>query len=503
MNQPILNWISKFFKFALLSVAILYIIKYLFVVYSRINFPFELEWIEGDVLNQVRRVLSGELLYVKPSLDFIPYNYAPLYFYVSAAVSSIMGIGFLPLRLVSFVSSLGCFYIIYLIVYKETGSKYSGILSVCLFAASFPLSGGWFDVGRLDSLYLVFLLIAVYLIKFTTSNKMYILAGIFMSLSFFTKQTALVISLPIMLYCLLYNWRKSFYFNSTILITVLGVSLILNYIHDGWFYYYVFKLSQHPLQKNMFIHFWKKDILAPVSIAWIMSIFFLLAQLLEKNKNNFLFYSLVFVGMVGGACLNRTHAGSGQNVVMPAYAIMSILSGMAFHVFFEFIRILPENRKYVLRILFCLVFLLQFSLEPIRYSTAAYIPPKKDMEAGMKLVETIKQMEGEVFIPDFGYLAIMAGKKSYAHGMAIRDILYMDKGEVRNNLLSQINQAIQEKKFSAIIVSLNNGVKDLGPGLKNIEKYYKIQKIIFESEDVFWPVCGLGIRPEFIYVPKE
>lgn len=503
MNQNILNWISKLFKFALLSVAILYIIKYLFIVYSRINYPFELEWMEGGLLAEVRRIMSGEKLYVEPSIEYVPFMYAPLYFYLSAAASVITGVGFLPMRLVSFISSLGCLYVIFLIVRHETGSKYAGILASCLFAASFPLSGGWFDVARVDMLFMVFILTALYLVRTATSSMRYVLAGVFLSLSFFTKQNSFGFFLPVMFYCFLQNWRKSIFLIGPAVVGCSVIYVLLNYINDGWFHYYVFGLSHDIKFNRMFAHFWKMDILSPLPIAFIMSVFYLITQLIKKNKDNFLFYFLTFIGMMGGACLSRIHPGSGQNVVMPAYAIMAILFGMAFHVLYEFICNLPEPRQNLLKIIICSVFILQFTLEPIRYSTSAYIPNKKDMEAGMKLIDIIKQLDGEVFNPDAGYLSIMAGKKSYAHGMAIRHILILEKGEVRDNLFNQIKQSVQEKRFNSIIVSLNNGVKDTVLGMKDIEKYYMNQKKIFESENVFWPVLGLGIRPEFIYVPKE
>jgi 4-amino-4-deoxy-L-arabinose transferase-like glycosyltransferase len=48
------------------------------------------------------RVLQHQPLYVPPQIAFIPFEYPPLYFWVSALVAKIVGIGFFPLRLVSF-----------------------------------------------------------------------------------------------------------------------------------------------------------------------------------------------------------------------------------------------------------------------------------------------------------------------------------------------------------------------------------------------------------------
>ncbi|MHC4458094.1 MAG: hypothetical protein ACYS0I_13605, partial [Planctomycetota bacterium] len=84
MKTETLNSISRFFKHALLTVAILYLAVYLILVFLRIQFPFELEWMEGGSVHQIERILEGKKLYVSPSLEFVPYIYPPLYFYVSA-----------------------------------------------------------------------------------------------------------------------------------------------------------------------------------------------------------------------------------------------------------------------------------------------------------------------------------------------------------------------------------------------------------------------------------
>ena len=86
-----------------------FLLMYVVVAVLRIRSPFELEWIEGGVVDDVRHILAGHQLYVRPSIKFMPYIYTPLYYYVAAGAAKVFGIGFFPLRLVSFVASLGAF----------------------------------------------------------------------------------------------------------------------------------------------------------------------------------------------------------------------------------------------------------------------------------------------------------------------------------------------------------------------------------------------------------
>ena len=99
-------------RWFVVGAAVWYIGSYLVVALLRIGYPFELEWMEGAVADHVLRILSGQPLYVRPSLDFVPFVYPPLYFYVSAGFAKLLGFSLLPLRLVSLLSSLACFAVI-------------------------------------------------------------------------------------------------------------------------------------------------------------------------------------------------------------------------------------------------------------------------------------------------------------------------------------------------------------------------------------------------------
>src|SRR6478735_8320342 len=98
---------SRVGEAALVAGAVWYLGAVLVVALARINYPYDLEWMEGGTLEHVARVLGGQPLYVAPSLEFTPYIYAPLYYYVTAPFAYLFGLRLLPLRLVSFAASLG------------------------------------------------------------------------------------------------------------------------------------------------------------------------------------------------------------------------------------------------------------------------------------------------------------------------------------------------------------------------------------------------------------
>jgi hypothetical protein len=496
METEPLGRYSKALKYVLAAVALLYIGTYLVLVFIRIRYPFELEWMEGGMVDQVNRILAGKALYARPSPEFVPFAYPPVYFYVAALVSSVLGAGFLAARLVSVVSSLGCFLIIFLFVKRETGSQFSGLLASGLFAATYRLSGDWLDVARVDSLFLFLLLAALYLIRFKSSPRSYILAGALISLSFFTKQTALIISLPIMLYCAFLNWRRSIVLIGTVA-TLIGIgTLILNYIYDGWFNYYIFYLARnHPIVRSMFVSFWTADIVSVLPVAFVMAIFCVFIQLSNSPRETSLFYFSMAAGMIGGACFSRLNSDSYNNVLFPAYAALAILFGVAFSMLLRFAGEATSARR-PLEIFVLLLCAIQFA--SLAYNPLQLVPTREDWEAGNNLVNTLAQIKGDVFVPYHSYLPTLVGKSSFAHGAAVGDIFQSDGGALRIALLDEIKQTLHERRFSAIILDGSYATWLL----EDLEANYVLQGPVFDNQEVFWTLTGLKTRPEFIYVPR-
>ncbi|UCC67086.1 MAG: glycosyltransferase family 39 protein [Armatimonadota bacterium] len=486
--------VGKLLRTALLVTASAYLLTYLVVAILRIQYPFELEWMEGGVVDHIRRILAGKPLYVRPSPQFVPFIYTPLYFYLSALVSRILGVGFLPLRLVSFASSIGCLAVIWLLVKRQTSSHFPGILAAGLFAATYPLSDGWFDIARVDSLFLLLLLLAIYMLGPGRTPRSWIAGGVLIWLSFLTKQTALLSSLPIMLSCFLQDRRRSLLLIAAAGVPIWGSNWLLDRIHDGWYGYYVFELpAGPPIVTELLAEFWTKDLLPPLWAACLLSAFYLWHELARGNRAAGGLYLAVAAGLLGGAWVGRLHAGGHENVLLPAYAAIAILFGLAAGTALKLIRAAAPDRRALLEIGLYALCLLQFAL--LVYHPSRLVPTRDDLEAGREFIATIAAVEGEVFIPDHGYLPALAGKRTHAHGMAVFDVARGDAGPIWQQLSLQIGQAVQQRRFAAIVM-------DTGRPTGDVEPYYLRQQKMFAREDVFWPVTGLKKRPEFIYVPK-
>jgi hypothetical protein len=343
--------------------------------------------------------------------------------------------------------------------------------------------------------FLFFLLAALYMIRSRISLQSYILAGILVSISFLTKQVALPISIPLMIYAVYSNRRNGLVFVGVVFLLSGLSTLALNHVHDGWYYFYCFDLPrQHALVKKMYAGFWLYDLLAPLPIACFLSVVCILIQAAKSRKAGFAFFSLMAAAMLGGAWVSRLHAGGYPNVLFPAYAAISILFGIAVH---ETIKLIPTqslDRVNAMKVFVYHLCLIQFLL--LIYNPCTYIPTKEDATAGWEFVETMAKMEGELFVPCHGYVPTLAGKRSYAHAMAVYDVMRGDNIEVKERLILDIRQAIGEKEFSAIIIDsfLPNRL-----WFRQATGGFCIrERPVFDDEAVFWTVTGKRTRPEVI-----
>lgn len=71
----------------LAAAALWYLLAFVGVAWRRLPHPYQLEWMEGGSVEHVRRILSGDPLYPEPAIEFVPFIYTPLYFYVGAALA--------------------------------------------------------------------------------------------------------------------------------------------------------------------------------------------------------------------------------------------------------------------------------------------------------------------------------------------------------------------------------------------------------------------------------
>jgi hypothetical protein len=485
---------TKSLKIITIAVALLYICVFIFIAASRMGYRFELEYLESGSIMESDRVLSGDELYTAPSVSYVPYIYTPLYFYVASLSTELLGDGYFPLRLVSFISAVLTLLLIFRLVQRDSDSKFAGLLACSLYAATYRLTSSYFDLARVDSLFVLWLIGSLYLLRHHRNVVAYMVAGMFMFLAFMTKQMALAIAVPIAVYCLLSNRPRFFAFAGTFAALIVVSTLWLDSVSSGWYSYYVFKLpSEHQFWIAPIIGYWPLSIFLPMSVAVVVSIAFIHRLLTGPNRDTATFYICMAIGMLGASWMSRSHLGSDANSLMPAYACLSILFGLGVIEISRFAGSVLWNHHKTMQFYIYVICLIQFG--SLVYNPSDCIPTENDGVAGERLVEYLSTFPGDVYVPNHPYLAVQAGKRPYAHGMAVRDVLKGEDSPVKQNLVAEIREAFTERRFSAVLLDRARWWLE-----KDITDNYCRKDTTLFSEYAFWPVSGARTRPERVFL---
>jgi 4-amino-4-deoxy-L-arabinose transferase-like glycosyltransferase len=439
----------------LLAVALGYLAIYLVGAASRIGYPFHFDWLESASVQAVRRVMDGVTLYVEPGLEYTPHFYPPLYFYVSAGVSYVVGTELVAARLVSFAASLGVFVLVYVLVSRETGDRRAGVLAACVFAAMFGISSRWFDLARVDSLFLLLLLGAAVLVRLSTSTPGVAAGAICLVLACVTKQAALLIAPALALYLWRRDRRQALIFGGLFAAALLAVTLVANALTDGWYRYYVFDLprEQDVWDTSMFWKFFTKDLFPPLSVSLLATVFFLGSRSTREQgrASAVWFYLPLGLATLLGSWLSRAHIGGWLNVLLPIYLFLAIGFGLGVSEALKRSLAAGPRHAPLLRAFVYCACLLQFAL--LFYEPLRQIPDSRDEAAGNEVVRAIQALPGNVYVPFHPEHAAKAGKRTYAHGDALYAVLVAQPSKTRTELEHRIAAALQGGCFDAVVLA--------------------------------------------------
>lgn len=515
-------------------VALVPVGTYLWIALHQIGYRFELEWMEGGAVEVVRRVALGQGIYVKPSLHFVPWPYTPLYWWLSAGVSHLTGVGFLPLRLVSLVSSLATLVVLALLVRSETGEWAAGLVAAGIYAATFRLAGDWFAIGRVDSLMLALLLLSVAAARRTRSWAGGVGVGVLAFLAFFTKQSALIAILPVLAFMLVTRWRTALAAIGT-LAGLIGVSTVaMDAATGGWYRYYVFdELVHQGIASNEWTQFWSHD-LRPLWLAGLIAAVGVLVWAFARTTQGQPvtpapwsrrreggatrpgweragFYGSAAAGLIGASWVSRLHNGGYTNVEMPAFAGVALLAGLGLGTLLHRGRLSHELQPQPLRrrmhdplartalglgAAVGVVAQLYF----LRYPVAAQIPTKAGAAAGTRLLAEIKSLPGQVVVLDHPWYGTLVGKGTFADVEALHDVLRAGPSRARSDLEANLAVALSNPRIGAVILDSTGNEQGIGAVLR---ADFTQVPMTWDPGSAFFPVAAdSGSRPTLLFVRK-
>lgn len=486
-------------RLLLILISSVFVLTFIVVAIYRLAYPYELEWMEGASVDHVMRLLSGQPLYTEPSIDFVPLRYTPFYYYVTWFVSLLTGAGFVPLRLVSIASAILCFAVLFQFIRRETNSLTAASAGVGFLAATYPVSGDWFDVGRCDMLFIALLLWGLYLLRFYKSERGLLGAALLFSLSYLTKQVAAIVIVTMAVYLLAYDRRRGVLFVCGTVLAIVATSLALEKVYNGWYSFYTFELGSHIVYNGTLMgrlrSFLYVLVFKPFPIASILGLILLVfLTFVRGDSQRRLFYWFASFAMTTAAFLLWINAGSYYNNLIPQHVLLALLFGCGIGVFLG--KASPRRPITSLILSIALIFMGAIQLFSMKYSPQKLIPSPEDRRAGDRFVNLMRSYEGDILVPFHGYIPSLAGKPAHAHRMAMQDLIQRTKGQARQKLLDSIRRSLDERRFSAIIVDHRWFDEELRANYDSVG-------VVFTDTSVFWPVTGWRIRPTSIFIPKS
>ena len=484
-------------------------VLYLGLALQRATYPFELEWMEGGSLEHLMRVLRGQPLYVRPSIEFVPFPYPPFYYYLAAAVSKLTGPGFLPLRIISLAASLATAWIVYLFVRRETGRGVLGVIAAGIFLGTWPASGLYFDVARLDSLFTFLLLACLYRFRFARGRWDLALAAVLAWLAVMTKQTGVVVVAPLALWCAWSDWKAHgrdwgrirewdrLLAFGLVLAALVGASTgLLNGILDEHFLLHVVGAQQqHGILPHRVAGFFGRDLFLALPVLSAAPLLWLAGW--RRQRGEWDGFHLLILGAVLLACMiPRIKVGGAVNNLIPIHAWLAVVLGVSIA---RVRAVVPPERSSALAVGIAVCLLLQLVL--LFRMPRGYLPTESDRLAGEALAARVADFEGEVLMPVQGYLAGRAGRRVYAHQMPVSD--YAKSGFAdAEGLRESYARAIREKRFVAVLDSNTAFLRNYLPD-DLLERHYEKKGWLFADANVLVPISGAQIRAGTFWIPRD
>jgi hypothetical protein len=485
------------------------IATYLVTALARISYPYPLEYLESNSLVEVQRILSGRQLYPAPGVGYVPDGYPPLYFAVCAAVARVLGLSYLPLRLVSLVSSLACFAIMARLVQRETASAAAGIASAGLLAATYFVTGTWLDVARVDSLFLAFSVAALYSARWLVRARGAVLTGLLLAAVFLTKQNGLAEGVAVLAALAAGPRRRLAGLAASTYASVLGIStLALGLASHGWYVFYVLVLMrQQALNDAAFAQFWTAHLLPALGIACC-------ALVLGARRTP-------AVVLAGGAALviegytALVHSGGAVNDLLPAYLAVALAAGLAmgghpggllssaadraaraWSASWRPGRIGPWLAAASAALVIAQLAVLMTGFRP-----GQAIPTTADRAAGTRLTAGLRALGGTIAVPSDPGLTLLAGLPAVAQQGATDDVLRASSPAAIASFTRSVARAVAARRFTAIVTE-GTGPPDGFPA--GLAPYYMLcSQTLLPGipADVFQRVAGPPGRPEYVWLP--
>lgn len=519
LAPPSHGWVWSLVQVALwLAIALpaLYQIGLLIqAIAGRAGYPYDLEWMEGGLLHHALRIRQGQGIYVAPNADFIPYLYTPLYPTLLALFGGPFGISYLLGRVVSIIGLVG---IAGAAIASLAGPRarmlgptaVGVVLALGLFAAYYPYVEGWYDIVRADTFFLFMVTAGIAGLPFWARSDDGVVGhgkvaagAALMALAFFCKQTGIFYVAFGGLVVVIVNWRRAATYGAMAGVIGLGGSWMLDRATHGWFWTYVSEIHRaHDFNWDRFYRsfanmLWHFPALGIVVGAAVLVVAFTRYRTgtLPPGTQPFVLWTAAFALSIVVGAIGWGTEFAHFNAYMPAFLHGALAAGAAVPAVIGCVRALRRGRRgadgLAAAFGFAAAVPLAITCFLARWQPQQFIPTAADVSAGSRLIQRLRSIEGEIWVPSHPWYAVLAGKQPHVHRMGIKDVTTR-----QNRTIEGLDERLRHHGFAAIVLDNH----DLHDELPELRRYYR-PALVLPRDERPRVYTGASVVPETIWIP--
>ena len=496
-----------------LLAAFIFTATYLLVAVSRIVYPYDIDFLENSMLMQSLRMGRGQPVYLPPNVEFAPHVYTPLYMWLGGMLFKIAGPGYVPLRLLSFGATVISAFVIYRAARTESGRRWLGIACAGLYFGGYRIVDGWYELARVDSLFVMLALVAFGFGVYTRGMRRLILPALAMALVFYAKQTGVFFAVALFLVLLVSVGRRAWLYVAIYAGLVVAFVVTMNVATEGWFGYYIFGIaSLNPVEPGRVVTYVRFEILGLMAGLSLMALAAALLGARRSGRRAF-FERPWLIGITAAIAvsgLGRASVGGATNNLMPAYAFLCLAPALLFAEWnarlpaimqrwktSESLHPPPLAFRLASNPAACIaaLILVQFALGA--YNPFRFIPSAEMRASGDRLIERIASFDGEVFVMMHPYYALLAGKQPSAQVATLWHARERGTLPLPADLVNRI-----QARYYAAILSDETLFETDPPLLELIEANY-VRAETLDATGAPPTTTGMFSRTRAVYAPRK
>ena len=540
--------LPDFVSVLLLLVSLVVSLAYLRLGLARVVYPYALDLVEEDMVMQAWRVARGLPVFIAPNAEFVPQVYMPLFTWLGGLLMRLTGFGFWPLRLISFLSTVGTAVLLCIIGWWESGNKTAALAGGALFLGGYRLVGGWYDLARVDALFtflcLAGLTVLVYGVRGQSGTQRgteetqsfteikLIWGAVLLGLALLTKQNGLLLAVVAAIYLFAAESaekdkksassaliRVLIYFVIPFALVAAVPVLVTEWVSGGWFSYYVVTVAYaSPLDlgrlRNIFVWELAAGMGVLVGLTAVLAVQqmtrlalgdrrFLIAHLQSLiSLNPWLVFggTAVFISVAG-----RSTVGGNLNNMMIGYAFLCLIPALSFRSRRESIpakkmdtrlRGYDTNRWFWLGAMLIQFWLVSF---PLNDGLPQNFMPTAEMQAaGDALLAQVEAVPGEVWLLSHPSYALRAGKRPFVHLQS----LWHARLRGAEPLPVDVVEAVETQQFAQIISDESDFFEKEPTFMALLLTHYEVATVLGDAHSPP-TLSGPVIRPLTVYVPRK